>query len=230
MLKMSVKNYIGRAFSKLEYPLVVNSYGRSGSTVLTKSIINCAISERNNFLRDIALKSISQSAWDLDEINLKNGIIYKSHDYPPSNHSNGHIKMIYTFADPLDVILSLIRLFNERGEDWIKLHYEHLGASYTNNFGNIINEDQLNLEVHLEKWLNETRFPIAFIRYENMWENQDKISKYLGFEIQLPVYKKRKSKNIENERVINKIRETYLALRSKLEKLDDFFIHNPHVD
>jgi hypothetical protein len=55
-----------------------------------------------------------------------------------------------------------------------------LKVPYT-NFENIIEEDQLELENHLNTWLDEDRIPIAFIKYEAMWEYQDEISEFLGF-------------------------------------------------
>jgi hypothetical protein len=88
--------------------------------------------------------------------------------------------MLYTFADPVDVVLSLLRLYGERGEEWMKQYYDHLKVPYT-NFENIIEEDQLELENHLNTWLDEDRIPIAFIKYEAMWEHQDEISEFLGF-------------------------------------------------
>lgn len=226
MLKKVAKNVIGQTFSKFDYPLIVNSYGRSGSTLLTNSVINSSVQVKNETIRDIALRSISQSSWDLNNNSLKDGIVYKTHDYPPSDYLNTNLKMLYTFSDPVDVILSLLRLFEDKGEEWMKLHYKHLGVPYTECFDNIIYEDQLQLHIHLDSWLSEERIPIAFIRYEEMWNHQSEISNFLGFDIKLPNFENRKSKYINDKILENIISNTYYSLTKKINELGDFTIRN----
>lgn len=226
MLKDIAKQILRKKYSYLNYPLIVNSYGRSGSTVLTKSVVKSSISASNKTLKNLTNRAISESAWNLNELKLESGIVYKSHDYPPSNYATGNIKMIYTFADPVNVVLSLLRLFEEKGENWIKQHYEHLGVSYINSFDQIIYEDQLQLERHLNSWLNESRIQIAFVRYETMWEYQDEISDYLGFSLDLPTYRERKANKTKESKKIEYIKETYYGLQKKISRLDSFFIKN----
>ena len=226
MLKQITKIIIGKSFTKFNYPIVVNSYGRSGSTVLTKSIINSSIQTNNATIRNIAYRAVSQSSWDLNNANLKNGIVYKTHDYPPSTYLNSNLKMLYTFADPVDVVLSILRLYKEKGEEWMELHYEHLGVTYTSNFDQIILKDQLQLEKHLDSWLNESRIRIAFVRYEKMWDHQDEISDFLGFHIELPEYRERKASTENDLKTIETIKSSYESLRKKISTLDNFFITN----
>lgn len=225
MLKKITKSIIGRSYSKFDYPLIINSYGRSGSTVLTNSIINC-VTDNKYLNTEVIRRGISDVAWDLEKTKLKKGIIYKTHDYPPKIINNKDIKMIYTYADPVDVVLSLLNRFEERGEAWMKEHFNHLKVDYTNF--NIVNEDQLKLENHLDSWINETRIPIAFIRYEEMWNYQDEISNFLDLKIKLPSFKKRKAKEIDDKKLISKISDTYSSLIYKVEKFDNFKIINNH--
>ena len=210
---------------RFDYPILVNSYGRSGSTVLMRSIVKCANEAKNKKIQELAFKSVSQTAWDLNGKQLRNGMVYKTHDYPPDETFNNEVKMLYTFANPIDVVLSLIRLYDTRGEEWMKQHYDHLKVPYT-NFENIIEEDQLELENHLNTWLDEDRIPIAFIKYEAMWEYQDEISDCLGFKIELPTYRKRKAKSKGDDELLSKLEHTYSYLRKKIEKINGFFIHN----
>lgn len=225
MIKKSFKNFIGSNITGLKYPLVINSYGRSGSTVLTKSIIDNLINSNSNLHINIISKAVSQSAWNLDKTKLSNGVVYKTHSYPPQSISNNNIKMLYTFADPVDVVLSILKQFETRGELWIKEHYNHLDVPY-HDISQIIHEDQLKLENHLNIWMEETRFPIAFVRYETMWHHQKEISNYLGFNIELPPFKKRKAKSSVNNEVKKIIEKTYSQLRSTVNELKDFFILN----
>jgi len=133
--------------------------------------------------------------------------------------------MLYTYANPVYVILSLLRLFNEKGEKWIKEHYLHLKAPY-NNFKKIIEEDNLRLEKHLKSWLQEDKIPIAFVKYENMWSHQKDISNFLGFKITLPAYKNRKTIIDVNKDITKKIEKTYGNLNKKINNLDSFFVIN----
>lgn len=225
MITDLVKLAVAQTFSKFSYPLLINSYGRSGSTVLMQSIVKGAISSTNHALENISYRCISQATWDLEKSSLKNGIVYKTHDYPPKVICNNKLKMLYTFADPVDVVLSLFRMYIIEDENWMRRHYNHLKVPY-NNFRKIKVEDNLQLEKHLDSWLLEDRFPIAFIKYENMWENQNDISKFLGFEIQLPPKKERKAKKEFKKEVVEELSKTYKSLKYKIDSLDDFFVNN----
>ncbi|HYX05969.1 MAG TPA: hypothetical protein VE912_04475 [Bacteroidales bacterium] len=222
MLKKTIKNILAKKYSVLNYPVVVNSYGRSGSTVLRKSIVESIVKVNYKTIKNIAYRSIAQPAWDLENTNLNNGVVYKTHDYPPRKDFRKDTRLLYTFADPVDVVLSLYRLYNERGEEWMQEHYDHLKVPYT-DFKDIIREDQLQLEEHLVSWLNEKRIPIAFVKYEAMWEHQEEISEFLGFQIDLIPFRKRKAQDFENKEIISKIENTYASLREKINQQRDFF-------
>jgi len=210
--------------TKIDTPIFVNSYGRSGSTVLSNAILKSAI-PGDNFLSTKISRGGKIGAWELDSINPTQGFLYKTHDYPQQNINHCNLRMLYTFADPVDVVLSLLRLFETKGESWMKEHYQHLNAKY-GDFPKIIYEDQLGLEKHLNAWLNEERFPIAFIRYETMWKCQDDISDFLGFAVELPPYRKRQAANFNDATILESIKETYQPLQKKINTLDDFFVLN----
>lgn len=222
MIKALINQIVVQTFSRLNYPLLINSYGRSGSTVLTRSIVKGAITTQNALVRKAANRSISQAAWNLESASLKNGIVYKTHDYPPANNKiKKNTRMLYTFADPVDVVLSLLRIYNKRGEGWMRQHYQHLQISY-NNFDGILDEDHLKLEKHLSSWLNEDRFPIAFIKYESMWDHQHDISEFLGFQVKLPPFRQRKAKDRKDQLPV--IEDTYAHLQKKIKQMPSFFM------
>jgi|AntRauTorckE6833_2_1112554.scaffolds.fasta_scaffold07898_3 hypothetical protein len=227
MIKKIIKNIVANNFSVFSYPIIVNSYGRSGSTLLSRAIARKGVKPQVRILNKIASGSISKYAWDLNSVNIKNGYIYKTHDYPPKVVSNNQARMLYTFAKPEDVIISLLRLYDQRGKTWMKKHYDHMKIPFK-DFKEIVNKDQLQLEAHLNSWLNQDQLPVAFIRYEAMWEHQKKISDYLGFDVSLPKYKERKATYYEDDRV-KKVNETYDRLNRKVNKLDDFFIVNSNL-
>jgi len=227
-IKKSIKILITYIFSPLKNAIIVNSYGRSGSTMLRDSIVESLAKEKNKIVNYALLKSIPQPAWDLDEVKIRTGFVYKTHDYPPKKNFNCNVRVIYVFADPVDVILSLLRLYKKKGEAWMREHYEHLKAPYT-DFNNIIYEDQLRLEKHFEAWIKEDRMPVAFVRYEELWNHQKEVSDFLGISIQLPPYKERNSKKFNDPQVIEKLKITYSSLREKVLNQESFFTNNVSI-
>ncbi len=223
-LKKVAKNLIGNAFSSIDCPVVVNSFGRSGSTVLVDSIVDGVVRVRNSRIRSIVKRSVSIPAWSLENTRLHRGIVYKTHDYPPSCYLKKGVRMIYTFSNPLDVVLSLLRLWEDLGDGWMESHYKHLGVEYTVAFSEIVNQDRLMLEKHLDAWLGERRIPIAFVRYETMWKNQKKISDFLGSKVELPMWRERKPKEVSRD-LVKSILNTYKPLQDKIDGLSDFFVY-----
>jgi hypothetical protein len=221
-MKKTAKNIIAKSLSYFDHPIVINSYGRSGSTTLVKSIVKNVVEANNSQIPKIALRSLYQEIWNLNDARLRDGIVYKTHDYPPKQIVNKKVRMIYTYANPVDVILSLLRLYEIKGEIWMKIHYKHLKAEFT-SFEKIIEEDQLRLEKHLNTWLNFKQFPIAFVKYESMWKHTDEISEFLGFKVELPDLKERKAREFSGENVKPEIRNTYASLIKKVIELKPFF-------
>lgn len=165
---------------------VVNSYGRSGSTVLAES------------LGDVL--------WITDLRQMPEGI-YKTHDYP----SDVDAKIVYTFANPLDVIASVIKM--SRKKHWLNLHCQHMRVPYF-DISDIYREDKLHLEDHLNAWLGVEG--VCFARYEAMWDYQQELSDYLGVQVSLPAYRPRES---TSRRV-----GCYRSLKKQVDQLGDFFI------
>jgi hypothetical protein len=220
-----IKKGVNRYFQCFDYPLVVNSFGRSGSTVLTKALALSAARSGPLIYRALQGRGLITTAWDLDMVSFQSGLIYKSHDYP-SLILDSRVKMIYTFGSAVDVVLSLTRLLEERGEGWMRLHFEHLKRAYPKNFESILGEDILGLENHLNSWLNARNIKIAFVRYESMWENQAKLSEFLGFNLILPEKKSRSLNTKVGPEILQRVKLAYANLESQINNLDDFFVIN----
>jgi hypothetical protein len=133
--------------------------------------------------------------------------------------------MIYVFSDPIDVIMSLWQIYNNAGEKWIRQHFGHMKVPFS-NFENILYEDQLRLEDHFDAWMAEDRFSVAFVRYDAMWNHQEDMSKYFGFDIKLPVYKERNAIVSPDVEVIKQLEKTYGALQSKINAVPPFYINS----
>lgn len=216
---------LGKLLSPFKESIVINSYGRSGSTMLAESIATSAVPGQSNYFNRFRRKILYYTAWNLNSDCNTPNLIYKSHDYPPQVDTTSK-KYIYIFSDPTEVVLSLLRVFEEKGEIWMRQHFENLKSKYVDNFLSIINHDTLNLERHFDCWLSEKRLRVAFVRYEKLWENEKKLSEFIGFSLKLPQYKERKARQQYDPQVITKIRSTYYSLNSKISKCEDFFVRN----
>lgn len=226
-LKQTIKVRLGKAFSPLDKAVLVNSYGRSGSTMLTKSIIASTLNNSSHWFYNLMLRSINQQAWDIDNTRIRSGFIYKTHDYPPQNKINTNCSVIYIFADPVNVVLSLMKIFEELESDkWMREHFEHLKSKYIEDFYSIIDHDTLHLEDHLDSWLAETKLPVAFVRYENLWDNQDKLAEFLDIPLKLPPYKERNAQKDQDSKIVGRLEKTYSNLREKVYSCQDFFTLN----
>lgn len=230
-IKNRTKLFIGKLFSPLDKAILVNSYGRSGSTMLTKSIISSLAKRRSKLFNKILRRSFGSQAWNIDETAIRPGFVYKTHDYPPQNHISTDIRVVYIFADPIEVVLSLIRIFNNLASDeWMRMHFEHLKAEYVEDFYSIIDCDILNLEKHFDSWLAESSLPVAFVRYEKLWENQNNIGKFLNIPLELPPYRERAAYQSTDSAIIQRLERTYSRLRKKVYNCRDFFTINCRRD
>lgn len=225
MIRNQFKNFILNIYSKTNSSIIINSYGRSGSTVLTKSILKSIVRDITFSDSKLVKSSFSREAWDLNEINIKSGAVYKTHDYPPIEVPEGNFKMLYTFANPIDVVTSIKRLKNEKGMKWINDHFDHLKVDNA-DIDKIDQQDILKLESHLNTWVNETRFPVMFLNYETMWDYQSEISEFLGFTFELPEFKKRISNVDKDEETYSMLQETYSSLIHRIAELDNCFVIN----
>lgn len=225
MLNGILKDLILSVYSKTNHSIIINSYGRSGSTVLTKSILRSIVRGFPNSKAKLVKSSVSREAWDLNIINLKRGAVFKTHDYPPQEMPKSDFRMLYTFANPIDVITSIKRLKNDKGIEWIKSHLDHLKVPGA-DVNKIEEDDILGLEKHLNSWLEETRFPIMFLNYENMWNYQAEIGDFLGIKVEFPEFKKRKSNANKNSENYKKLEKTYGSLIQKISELENCFVIN----
>jgi hypothetical protein len=119
--------------------------------------------------------------------------------------------MVYTFSNPVDVVISVIRVHQKLEKKAMKNYCDHLKVPYVNP-EDLIYRDGLCLEEHFYSWLNEGRFPVAFVKYESMWENEEELSGYLGFPIVLPKFRKRKVGNVVSIEIRNILKNTYASL------------------
>lgn len=191
--------------------IVVGSLGRSGSTALYKSML------------DVVGYSIRKSKFqnNLDDCPYKRNAIYKTHDFPPSNPPN-YVTFIWTFADPYEIVLSVLNQENEKGMNWILKHFEHLNGEFY-KYDDILNYDCLHLEEHFDRWYQNHNFPLLTIKYRSVWHRQNDLSRFVGSYVDLPPFSDRDSrfKELDDDKR-EMLEDTYGDLHDKIEKAESF--------
>lgn len=222
----NIKRNIYTHITPIETTMIVASYGRSGSTMLFNNLIDSATNKRVPKWLKAGAKGKGR---DLDTIKIKPGLIYPTHHYPPKRTLPEKARVIYIFADPVEVILSLLHLVHtgKWSQETFLNHCKNLQVSFQDikSVDELVYEDKLNLEKHFDAWLAESRFPIAFVKYEHLWEHEENISSFVGFNVSLPPRKERSEKKV-NDATMAQLRETYDSLRRKVNDCEDFFIKN----
>ena len=103
-------------------------------------------------------------------------------------------------------------------------HYSHMKAHY-GDFEKIVHEDQLNLEAHFDSWTAETRFPVAFTRYDDLWSRQDDIGRFLDLDLRLPPRRARQASGADPD-LRRAVAPTYSRLAEKVRTAKAFWTND----
>jgi hypothetical protein len=85
-LKGVIAKAIGKGLSPLKIAVVVNSYGRSGSTMLLDSIERSSVSNGSRLKYELIRRGASIQAWNTNEIKPKKGFFTKRTITHQKNH------------------------------------------------------------------------------------------------------------------------------------------------
>ena len=213
----SAKDVLAIAASRSSRPIIVNSFGRSGSTVLFNAVSRAA----SRFGEFGARHVVRGYAWDLSRQQLGTRRCYKSHDYPsPTLRSDARV--LYVFANPIAATYSLINRVQRSGPEWLDEHCKHLRAEKT-NVGSLGDRDALDVAGHLRAWLTQETVQTAFVQYESLWELEKEISDFLGFEVLLPPQRARSS---TGDAISPKMEAAYQEAIQIVDSLPKWSVHN----
>lgn len=210
-----VKNLLAPVVSKAKIAVVVNSFGRSGSTVLYESVI--ASAARGTSAGE---RIIRGAAWRLDRTALARGRVYKTHDYPQAAMASARV--LYVFGDPIDAARSLIGMVERMGQRWMVEHCTHLRVPPVEPAA-LLERDALSVAEHLTAWSQPRGGRTALIRYEAMWDHRSEISDFLGFEVTLAPRVERQAQRsaIGDD---DRLAAAYAAANSLVTGLPDFSV------
>jgi len=142
---------------------------------------------------------------------------FKTHLPPPLKFSG---KMIFLFGNPYNIVLSTHFVMQNPKE-----HYQNFGKDYHSSWKDFMITDTLNLEFLFDIWHKEQSFPLITVRYETMWQNLDKISKFFDADLRgFPNKIKRVTdwKNYEMIGDLTDFKNTYSSLKKKIDEAEDF--------
>jgi hypothetical protein len=209
---MKPKHYIReikRYFKSLadDNAYIISGLGRCGTTLMQYALIEThgAIKSRN-FLSRFS-----------DEKKFVKGTIYKTHSFPPATLPS-HVKLIFMFGDPMNAALSGYREFSKENDK----HFEHIGAASVPDREEIFSKDMLMLEQHFDSWYQRQGFDFISVRYETLYaeETRAMLAEYLGFRLNLPPYRQRRTDWRQHERR-DELEATYSGLNAKIEAAAD---------
>ena len=214
--------------------ILVNSYGGCATTILIEQIKNY----------DLKL------VFDGGDLTSKCKKFKHIKTPPPSkikvSHHNGEeafiSKVIYVYSDPIESIQTFFRRrlegVDSRGpiKDWVTGHCFNIGGNWMplspewdiDDYANQ-QKDLLCLTEHFLNWKNmPTEYPILYIKYENMWENLDKIAEFLeldsSFIDTFPSKRDRKKSVSEiKEETLSTLKKTYDQLIIEVKNSPDHY-------
>ncbi len=169
--------------------------------------------------------SMLYSVFKANKINMAGPKRETNHLYPDDivKQFGTAVKVIFLYGDPIDVVLSVKQRGEEKGIDWVKLHFEHLKADFS-DYDKIYEKDSLCLERMFDEFNKPQEFDLLIIGYEDIWNKIDIISDFCRKKIKLPEFSKdktflrlqRRSNLAESESQM--LQKTYASLIKKISK------------
>ena len=205
-------------------PLIIASMGRSGSTILTKSLQASSGKAYFPIFRTLGQKVISENAWDLKTTKFRNGVIYKTHGLAEELNDLNNLKVIFVYGSAIDAVLSVLSCKEKYGQSWIDLHFQHLRAK--GNIEDIKRFDILRFEEQIKGWRSKKNLQRLIIKYDCLWQYEKEISDFVGFDLKLEKRKSRPDYKIIKERDYEEVKGNYKSLEEYIQTLPDIEVLN----
>ena len=205
------------------YPgVIVASYGRSGSTLLYRAVIEAMCAARFGKYRNF----VAEESWTLGDKPLRSGLVYKTHDYPTVLAGRNDLRTLFVFGSARDAVLSVIEQEEKEGHAWIDEHLEHLKAQ--GPMADILERDILGIGSQLSAWAGFAESPVLCLRYEALWDAEERIREFTGLPVVLPPRRARSEKSVPEE-VRASVERVYGPLDERIDQLPDVFQAAPSI-
>lgn len=188
---MSAKLVIKSLLFKMAFysgrKIIIVSSGRAGSTLLYRTLIDYYVRHYSRFYHSNQFafwaRVMSRPVMEIKDIRWYHPPVIKAHS-PAPVAERLNWKYIFVFSDPSQSVMSVQKVVAERGEDWFYEHQKNLGGS--GSISKLFEEDVLNYENQLKNWAFTGRSDILSIYYDDIWEREAEIQKFLDMDVQLP--------------------------------------------
>lgn len=200
----SFGKYLGDKVSKVIFsekkPIIIASTGRSGSSLLFRSVVEGYIKRRRPTLARLFPKTMRKLAGAfiarLDDIESMARPVGKTHDlFTDACASNATV--IFIYGDPLESALSVENQVKKNGASWFDHHVFHLRSRGRSS--DLYQADVLNYRNQMDSWVTTKRENVLVLHYDQLWEMKNEISHFLGFEVSIPLRRQRSAKSLPNE-------------------------------
>jgi hypothetical protein len=221
-LKKVLKNWGQSWMPSSISPILVASYGRSGSTLLYKAAVEALATTRFKFSNSFTRKFVSETAWVIPSTKFDQGVVYKSHDVPHETLVEANVKTLFVYGSPVDTVMSVFSCYERFGQHWINSHFSHLRG--VGSISDLASNDILHLEDQLTRWVafSDHYEDVLCVKYDNLWDHQASICKFTGLPIILPPKRPRQTEeqNIDNK-IYTTVRETYGHLEEAYKNMPE---------
>uniref|UniRef100_A4SDT9 Nucleotide-diphospho-sugar transferase n=1 Tax=Chlorobium phaeovibrioides (strain DSM 265 / 1930) TaxID=290318 RepID=A4SDT9_CHLPM len=199
-------------------PIVIASSGRSGSTMLTSAVAESLVVSRFSYLPALFRNHINRFSIEylarISELNKESAPVLKTHDLF-RKESKDKARFVFVFGDPLESAQSVEQQAKKHGSVWVEEHIYHLvgqGSSVE-----ILEKDALNYESQLMSWgFAEGAF---LVHYDDLWQRNAELSRFIGFDVQLPERRPRSSKplpTVFNKALFDHLKKLEIELKRKI--------------
>lgn len=221
-LKSELKHFLQGILFRNSPPIIVSSIGRSGSTVLYRSLCHSNILFKFPLIKTFERRLMSENSWDLNSKKFRRGVIYKTHALPNKLKEDLNVKVIFVFGSAIDCVMSVLKCQENYGKDWINLHLNHLDAN--GDISDILSRDILRIEEQIRGWNLKKSTPRLIIKYNSLWKYNKEISEFVGFKLNLPPKQERTNYKKIMPLMYKKVKQQYADLDEYINDLPDFQI------
>lgn len=191
----------------------ISTAGRSGSTMLRYILLGSGKATVLGFPKDMGKRRGNHC----------------NHWHPHEIPVDGR-KVLFIYADPVDVMLSLIHRCEAYGKRWMSLHYRNVMGDFS-KWGNW-DVDSLKIERIFNAFMKPQPFELLSLKYESLWSDTSRqmLDEYLGFAVPLPPYRHRVNVRARvRPQIVEKLENTFAELKVKMDEFDDAIVWNTKV-
>jgi hypothetical protein len=219
-----MKRVIQESLPSRYAPIVVASMGRAGSTLVHDSLCSGMAAARFPYAQGIGIRIVRDYAWNLGEVRLYNGVVYKTHALAQELPPDSKARVVFLYGRASNAVLSVLSCNERYGSEWIEAHFEHLRAQ--GSLEELPTKDVLRIEEQVNGWLSGTRQPVLGLRYETLWDHIGVLSDFAGFPVTLPQRRPRSGALSVGEATRNVVMRSYASLDERINKLPDYVLIN----